>query len=113
MEQLTNILKFFGEKSRPYIFGYGTSGGRDDVQEVFFNNVLVKIPTTELRHILIIYSYFVNYRSSCGGIVDMAKFYDNMYNVEDIWIGYDMKYREYILHKFASMLSILDQLKVY
>ena len=43
----------------------------------------------------------------------MVQFYENMYNVDDLFVGYDMQYREYILHKFANMIGILDQLKVY
>ena len=113
LDQLKNILKFFGEKLVPSSFGYGSVGTRDELKTVYFNNVAVDISVTELRHILIIYSYYQSYRRYCGGAVDMVQFYENMYNVDDLFVGYDMKYREYILHKFANMIGILDQLKVY
>lgn len=113
LTQLKNIIKFFGEKFEPSEFGYGTVGAVDNIEEVYFNNVAVKLPTTKLRHILLIYSYFVNYRTYCNGIIDMAEFYEKMYNVDEIFIGYPLSYREEILHEFANMIPILDQLKVY
>lgn len=113
LEQLKNILKFFGEKFQSSVFGYGTVGARDDIQQIYINNVTLDIAVPELRHILIIYSYFVQYRAFCGGVIDMGKFYDNMYNVEHLFDGYEKGYKEYILNKFAGLIPVLDQLKVY
>ena len=113
LDQLKNILKFFGEKLEPGKFHYGTIGCRDDVREIYFNNVPVNISVTELRHILIIYSYFIQFRNAKMGIMDMAEFYNDMYNHDELFQGYDMQYREYILHKFANMIPILDQIKTY
>ena len=113
LEQLKNILKLFGEKFDSSIFGYGTVGARDQIEHIFINNVEIDISVTELRHILLIYSYYLAYRRQQRGILDMVEFFNQMYNVDEIFIGYDMEYREYILHKFANMITILDQLKVY
>lgn len=112
LEQLKNILKLFGEKFDSSIFDYGTIAARDQIEHIFINNIELDIPVTELRHILLLYAYYLRYRAQ-SPVIDMGKFYDDMYNTDEIYIGYDMQYREYILHKFANMIPILDQLKQY
>lgn len=111
IDNLKNSLKFMGITLRPDIFGYSTIGAIDKLYDVLINNVQIQISVPELRAILIMYSYFMNYQKT-HYFVDLVEFY-KLIDETDLFEGMDRNYIESMYERFTELLPTLNQLKQY
>ena len=94
------------------IFGYNTIGAHDVTYDVLINNVNINISIPDLRYILIMHSYYLQYEEYNNGVVDMNDFLSQM-NKTDIFEGQSKEYIDSIYKLFTELLPILQQLKQY
>ena len=113
LDNLSNVLKLMGEELKPDIFNYSTIGNIDEEFEVMINNVKVNISIPDLRYVLIMHSYYLQYAEYLNvQIVDMADFLNNI-SETNLFDGCPKDYIEMIYNKFAALLPVLQQLKQY
>ena len=112
LDNLKNVLKLLGAKLMPDIFGYNTIGNVDELQEIYINNIKINISIPDLRYILIINSYYLQYEEFVSGTVDMNDFLNKMNNT-DIFEGLTETEINAIYEKFIDLLPTLQQLKKY
>ena len=112
LENLKNILKLLGTKFESDMFWYDTIGNVDEIHSVKIGNVDVNISIPELRYMLIIHSYYLQYCAYKRGYLDMIEFFDHMKQT-NTFIGLSDQYIDYLLHKFGELLPILNQRKEY
>ena len=112
LDNLKNVLKLLGAKLAPDIFGYNTIGAHDVTYDVLINNVNINISIPDLRYILIMHSYYLQYEEYNNGVVDMNDFLSQM-NKTDIFEGQSKEYIDSIYKLFTELLPILQQLKQY
>lgn len=113
LSNLDNVLKLMGEELMPDIFGYSTVGNVDEEFEVMFNNVKVNISIPDLRYVLIMHSYYLQYIEDRNiQVTDLSDFFDNI-GETDLFDGCNKDYVEIVYQKFASLLPVLQQLKQY
>lgn len=110
LDNLKNILKLMGAKLQSEKYDYATIGFVDEIHEVMINNVAVNISIPELRYMLVMYSYYTQYKEYKGGFIDMHDFFESMNNTE-VFVGLEKDYIEELYEKFMDMLPILEQLK--
>lgn len=113
LDNLKNILKLLGIELTQSIFGYNTIGSVDEEFEVFIGNVKINISIPDLRYILIMNSYYLQYEEFINGPVDINKFFDKMVNETNVFQELSDEYISQVLQKFIEMLPILQQLKQY
>jgi hypothetical protein len=111
IDNLKNSLKFLGIKLRPDIFGYSTIGTTDQLYDVLINNVQVTISIPDMRALLIMYSYFMQYQQQ-HPFVDLEEFY-KMIDETDLFDGSKRDYIESMYEQFTHLLPTLNQLKQY
>lgn len=112
LDNLKNILKLLGTSLKPDIHWYNTIGNVDEIHSVKIGNVDVDISIPDLRYILIMESYYLQYTNSVRGEVDMIDFFNNMANT-NVFLGLDKEYIEYLFKKFSELLPVLQQRKIY
>lgn len=112
LDNLKNVLKLLGAKLAPDIFGYNTIGAHDVTYDVLINNVNINISIPDLRYILIMHSYYLQYEEYNNGVVDMNDFLSQM-NKTDVFEGQSKEYIDSIYKLFTELLPILQQLKQY
>lgn len=113
LDNLKNVLKLMGIRIAPDMFGYNTIGNVDDEMDLLFNNVTVKISIPDLRYILIMYSYYMQYESYKNGTVDMIDFFNNI-SKTNLFDGVtDQTYINSVFERFVELLPTLQQLKQY
>ena len=113
LDNLKNVLKLMGIRIAPDMFGYNTIGNVDDEMDILFNNVTVKISIPDLRYILIMYSYYMQYESYKNGTVDMIDFFNNI-SKTNLFDGVtDQTYINSVFERFVELLPTLQQLKQY
>jgi hypothetical protein len=112
LENLKNILKLLGTKFENDMFWYDTIGNVDEIHNVKIGNVDVSISIPELRYMLIIHSYYLQYCSYKRGYLDMVEFFDHMKKT-NTFIGLSDQYVDYLLQKFCELLPVLQQKKEY
>lgn len=112
LDNLKNILKLLGAKLKPDIFGYNTIGNVDEIHEVLINNVKIDISIPDLRYMLIMHSYYLQYQEYIKGTIDMVDFLTQMSNT-NVFHGLSEKYINSIYQKFVDLLPTLQQLKQY
>ena len=113
LDNLKNVLKLMGIRMAPDMFGYNTIGNVDDEMDILFNNVTVKISIPDLRYILIMYSYYMQYESYKNGTVDMIDFFNNI-SKTNLFDGVtDQTYINSVFERFVELLPTLQQLKQY
>lgn len=112
LDNLKNVLKLLGIKLRPDIFGYNTIGNVDEKLDIKINNVDVNISIPDLRYVLIIHSYYMQYMDYMKGTVDMIDFFNKM-SETNVFEGIDQEYINSIYGLFSELLPILQQLKQY
>ena len=113
LENLKNMLKFFGAKLCPDIFGYMTIGNIDEEYDVKINNVDVRISVPDLRYVLIMHSYYTQYEQYLGGNVDLVDFFNKMDGTNLFSEDYPRERIKSLYSKFVEILPILQQLKQY
>lgn len=113
LDNLKNVLKLMGIRMAPDVFGYNTIGNVDDEMDLLFNNVTVKISIPDLRYILIMYSYYMQYESYKNGTVDMIDFFNNITKTNLFDGVTDQVYINNIFERFVNLLPTLQQLKQY
>lgn len=113
IDNLKNVLKFIGVKLEPDIYGYNTIGERDVIETVKINNVDVDISIPDLRIVLIIYSFYVNYCEYMQSVVRLDDFFEKMKEEKNVFEGLDeMQIREKF-ELFVHMIPVLQQMKHY
>ena len=112
LDNLKNVLKLLGIKLRPDIFGYNTIGNVDEKMDIMINNVSVNISVPELRYVLIMHSYYMQYAEYMKGTVDMIDFFNKM-SETNVFEGLSSEYINSIYSLFSELLPILQQLKQY
>ena len=112
LDNLKNVLKLLGIKLRPDIFGYNTIGNVDEKMDIMINNVSVNISVPELRYVLIMHSYYMQYAEYMKGTVDMIDFFNKM-SETNVFEGLSPEYINSIYSLFSELLPILQQLKQY
>lgn len=113
LDNLKNVLKLMGIRMAPDVFGYNTIGNVDDEMDLLFNNVTVKISIPDLRYILIMYSYYMQYESYKNGTVDMIDFFNNITKTNLFDGVTDQTYINSVFERFVELLPTLQQLKQY
>jgi hypothetical protein len=101
-----------GIKMSPEIFNYNSSGGFDKLYDVMMNNIRVRISIPDLRHVLILNSYFMQYQNYVRGTVDLDDFFtqiDGTNTFENYPEGYSMHCKKL----FLELLPTLQQMKQY
>lgn len=112
LDNLRNILKFMGEGLSSDIYWYDTIGNVDEIEDVKIGNVDVQISIPELRYMLIIHSYYLQYTAHVNGTFGMEEFFDQMKQT-NVFQGLDDEYIYYLFEKFSELLPILQQRKQY
>ena len=113
IDNLKNVLKYIGVKLEPDIYGYNTIGERDVIETVNINNVPVDISIPDLRIVLIIYSFYINYCEYMNSVIRLDDFYEKMKEQKNVFEGLDeMQIREKF-ELFVHMIPILQQIKEY
>ena len=112
LDNLKNILKLLGTKLQPDLFGYATIGNVDEEFDVLMNNVHVNISIPDLRYVLIMHSYYMQYAEYINGTVDMIDFF-NKIRETNLFEGVSDEYINMICEKFVELLPTLQQLKQY
>lgn len=112
LDNLRNILKFMGEGLSSDIYWYDTIGNVDEIEDVKIGNVDVPISIPELRYMLIIHSYYLQYTAHINGTFGMEEFFDQMKQT-NVFQGLDDEYIYYLFEKFSELLPILQQRKQY
>lgn len=112
IDNLKNILKLLGTELKPDIFGYSTIGTVDELHDIYINNVNIKISIPDLRYILIMYSYYMQYAECMNGTVDMVDFFNKM-DGTNLFEGMTDEYIHSIYDMFVQLLPTLQQLKEY
>ena len=113
IDNLKNMLKLLGARLRPDIFSYSTIGNVDELHEIHINNVTVNISIPDLRYILIMHSYYLQYEEFIGGTVDMVDFLNKMNGTNVFEKELSPEYINSIYEKFVELLPTLQQLKQY
>lgn len=112
LDNLRNILKFMGEGLSSDIYWYDTVGNVDEIHNVKIGNVDVPISIPELRYMLIMHSYYLQYTAYINGTFGMEEFFDQMKKT-NVFLGLDDEYIYYLFEKFTELLPVLQQRKQY
>lgn len=112
LDNLRNILKFMGEGLSSDIYWYDTVGNIDEIHDVKIGNVDVPISIPELRYMLIMHSYYLQYTAYINGTFGMEEFFENMKKT-NVFQGLDDEYIYYLFEKFSELLPVLQQRKQY
>jgi hypothetical protein len=84
----------------------------DETYDVMMNNIKVNISIPDLRYVLMLHSYYLQYQEQVGGMTNMDAFFATIEKTD----LFDMKsdeYRNEIYHKFVELLPTLQQMKQY
>ena len=112
LDNLKNILKLLGIRLAKEPFGYSTIGNVDETFDVMMNNVKVNISIPDLRYILILHSYYLQYQEKIGGTINMDAFFATI-DKTDTFELQSQEYKAYIYRKFVELLPTLQQIKQY
>lgn len=112
LDNLKNVLKFMGIKMAPEIFNYNNAGRFDKIFPVMMGNVQVDISIPDLRYVLILNSFYMQFQERIKGTVDLALFFQEM-DKTNTFDGYPRDYVEHVYRKFAELLPVLNQIKQY
>lgn len=113
IDNLKNVLKFIGVKLEPDIYGYNTIGERDVIETIKINNVSVDISIPDLRIVLIIYSFYINYCEYMQSVVRLDDFYKKMLEQKNVFEGLDESQIREKFELFVHMIPVLQQMKQY
>lgn len=112
IDNLKNILKFLGVKLKPDLFGYNTIGNVGEKMDILFNNVTVNISIPDLRYILIMHAYYLQYDEYMKSMFNMDDFLKQMGDT-NVFIEMTDEYVQHIFDLFLELLPTLQQLKQY
>jgi hypothetical protein len=112
LDNFRNVLKFIGFKMSPEVFNYNSTGGFDKLDDVMMGNVKVRISIPDLRHVLILNSYYMQYQSHIGGTVDLDDFF-NQIDGTNTFENYPEGYALHCKKLFLDLLPVLQQMKEY
>ena len=112
LDNLKNILKLLGMRLGKEPFGYTTIGNVEEIYDVMMNNVKVAISIPDLRYILMLHSYYLQYQETIGGITNMNDFFKTI-DKTSIFELRDQEYKSYIYQRFVELLPTLQQIKQY
>ena len=112
LDNLKNVLKFMGIKMAPEMFSYNTAGRFDEIFSVMMANNQVDISIPDLRHILILNSYYLQYQEERRGVIDLNDFFQFILGTK-LFEHYPMDYVDHVYRKFIELIPILNQIKIY
>ena len=112
LDNFRNVLKFIGFRMSPEVFNYNSTGGFDKLHDVMMGNVKVRISIPDLRHVLILNSYYMQYQSHIGGTVDLDDFF-NQIDGTNTFENYPEGYALHCKKLFLELLPVLQQMKEY
>lgn len=112
LDNFRNVLKFIGYKLSPEIFNYNSAGGFDRLYDVMMGNVKVRISIPDLRHVLILNSYYMQYQNYINGTIDMDDFFTQI-DGTNTFDNYPDGYSLHCKKLFLSLLPVLQQMKQY
>ena len=112
IDNLKNILKLLGIRLAKDPFGYSTIGNVDETFDVMMNNVKVNISVPDLRYVLILHSYYLQFQEKISGTLNMNDFFATI-DKTDTFDGKSNEYKTYIYRKFVELLPTLQQIKQY
>jgi hypothetical protein len=112
LDNLKNVLKFMGIKMAPEIFSYNSAGRFDEIFPVMIANIQVDISIPDLRHVLILNSYYMQYQEQVRGLIDITQFFQ-MIDQTELFKGYPREYVEHVYRKFCELIPIINQIKEY
>lgn len=112
LDNLKNMLKLMGAKLKPDMFNCNTIGAVDYKMDVLLGNTTVNISIPELRHILVMYSYYLQYAEYLDGPVDMNDFLNNI-SQTNLFDNHRDEYIKSIYQLFINLLPVLKQMKQY
>jgi len=112
IDNLKNVLKFMGIKMAPEMFSYHNAGRFDVTYDVMIGNVQVTISIPDLRNILILNSFYMQYQEQAHGAVDLTNFFKTI-DETNTFDGYPREYVEHVYHKFVELIPVLQQVKEY
>ena len=88
-------------------------GERDVIETVNINNVPVDISIPDLRIVLIIYSFYINYCEYMNSVIRLDDFYEKMKEQKNVFEGLDEMQIKEKFELFVHMIPILQQIKEY
>ena len=112
LDNFRNVLKFIGIKMSPEVFSYNSTGSFDRLYDVMMNNVKVRISIPDLRYILILNSYYMQYQNYMNATVDMDDFFEKI-DGTNTFDGYPDGYAMHVKKLFLELLPVLQQMKQY
>lgn len=112
LDNFKNVLKFIGYKMSPEIFNYNSTGSFDQLHDVMMGNVKVRISIPDLRHVLILNSYYMQYQEHINGTVDLEDFFTQI-DKTNTFDGYPDGYSLHCKKLFLELLPVLQQMKQY
>ena len=96
----------------PEIFNYNSTGSFDQLHDVMMGNVKVRISIPDLRHVLILNSYYMQYQEHINGTVDLEDFFTQI-DKTNTFDGYPDGYSLHCKKLFLELLPVLQQMKQY
>ena len=96
----------------PEIFSYNNAGRFDEIFPVMIANYEIPISIPDLRYVLILNSYYMQYQNQTQGAVDLTNFF-KMIDETETFKEYPREYVEHVYRKFTELLPVLNQMKVY
>lgn len=112
LDNLKNVLKFMGIEMAPETFSYNNAGRFDEIFPVMMANYEIPISIPDLRYILILNSYYMQYQNETHGVVDLTNFF-RMIDETETFKEYPREYVEHVYRKFTELIPVLNQIKVY
>ena len=112
LDNFKNVLKFIGFRISPEIFSHNTSGGFDKLYDVMMGNVKVRISIPDLKHVLILNSYYMQYQRALNGTIDLDDFFNKIDGTKT-FENYPEGYSLHCKKLFLELLPTLQQMKQY
>lgn len=112
LSNMKNILKLNGVELKESPFTFNSIGLIDKLYKVMINNIEIEISIPDLSYVLQIYSYYLNDPQYLSGGVDLNSFF-KMIRETDLFEERDDEYINHVFELFASLLPVLQQLKLY
>lgn len=113
LDNLRNVLRFLGVNLKPDMFSCRTIGNVDKTFEVMMNNCRVQISIPDLRFMLILHSYYLQYQQEINGTINLDWFYDKILKETNTFENLPEDYVNSVLERFTQLLPVLQQMKQY
>lgn len=112
LDNFRNVLKFIGYRLTPEIFNYNSAGGFDKLYTVMMGNNKIRISIPDLRHVLILNSYYMQYQNYKNETVEFDDFFKQI-DGTNLFDNYPDGYSTHCKKLFLELLPIIQQMKQY